>query len=130
MTEQHEGVYELWESKFKRLSNGNQLRLVFEKTDNKEERKELIDFEDAYVQATITREDKPDINISDEFTVFQVLKRPLKDGSKLRIILSADFDIGLRRKSIDMENANCKVFLEKVDRELDLSGDDEEVEDE
>lgn len=125
MEKTFEGIFELFQIQVRRLENGNKLRLIFEDFENLEVEKSLIEFRGNFVKAIIDLEkEEGEITkteaIEDEFEVFEVSCRRLGNGDKLRFILEAPYKKQLELRVVELREENCKIFMEKIEQELDF----------
>lgn len=127
METKFEGIFELFKTDARRLQNGNKLRLVFESAEDVEIEKKLIPFRENMVKAIITYEHKPgnDSVIEDTFEVYDVKCRRLKNGNKLTLILEQMYEKSKEIFVVQFKYENCKIFLEKNEKELDFEEDEE-----
>lgn len=128
MEKQFEGIFELFDLKVRRLRNGNKLCLIFESAEDIEMEKQLIEFRGENVKAIITQENpesKKIITIEDEFEVFDLKCRRLRNGDKLTLTLEEMYSKEKEFDAVNLRYEDCKIFLKLIEQELDFEEEEE-----
>ena len=133
MLQTFEAVFELFDLKVRRLRNGNKLSLVFESGEDLETEKKLIEFRGCDVKAEITQDKEPQakrdiVTISDNFEVFEIKCRRLRNGDKLQLVIEQLYTKEKELAAVKLRYHDCKVFFSRVQQELDLEDEEEESE--
>jgi hypothetical protein len=121
--DQIECVMELFESKVRRLANGNKLSIVFENFEDKGLEKNLIDFRGVNVNAKITQNVDPEnpgdrVYIDENFEVFDIHCRRLRNGDKLQLKLECFYDKKIEHDAVSLKFNNVKIFMERLEKGL------------
>jgi|GEM_PF-6986470 len=116
---------ELFEIKVRRLQNGNKLSVTFESAENLELEKKLIDFRGERVKVLITQSITPDdvnevVTIDDEFELFALKTRRLRNGNKLSVTLEQIWKREEELKAVKLRYQDVNIAMLKLEGKLDF----------
>jgi hypothetical protein len=121
---------ELFDITVRRTQSNQNLRLVFEASEDLEIEKKLIEFRGEKVDAKIIELKNAEsagsvASLEGKFECEEVKVRRLKNGDKLRLVLENMYDKKTELDAVEMRFQDVVLELEKIDRDM-FDGDEEE----
>jgi len=127
--EQFECVMELFDLQVKNFVKSSKIRYFFAIPPDIETEKKLLHFRKHSVKASITREQEPArnkdiVNIEDSFEVYNLKWSGSQNGEKFFLVMDQIYTKDKEIEGARLRKDNCKIFLEKLQKELDLEDDE------
>lgn len=121
MIRNFEGVFEVFDHKTPPRRE-KIIQLILEMPENTDIEKELVDFRGEQVKVFMNIENEKDQKMAlEDIFEFWMMTRPLKNGNKLRVILTAPYDKPLEKKIVGLKYHNVNLNMETIDQELDFT---------
>jgi 16S rRNA U1498 N3-methylase RsmE len=125
MSNEFEGIFELFDLKVRRLRNGNKISIILESEEDLDTEKRIIEFRGENVKANLTQEHQPEkkkdvVSIDDVFEIFDIRCRRLRNGDKLSIILETSYEKNLELQLVKLRYDNVRISFNKMQEELDF----------